>query len=392
MFNKILILSASAGAGHTKAGQALEKAFQSMGAAREIRHEDSLRFTRWWFRLVYSWGYWFTVQHMPSFFGFLFRISDHPWKNEMGRYLLDRIHAGPLVRLIRQEQPDWLVTTHFLPPHLTSRLKISGQFQGKLAVVVTDFDVHAYWLCRHYDHYFVALDQTRIALERVGIDPRKITVSGIPIDPAFAVLKEKALLCNKHELTVDRPIILVSTGASAIGPVKELVQDLLHLRNRAQLVVICGNNRPLRREMQQVAGCLPVANSVQLKVVGYTNEMDEWMTVGDILVGKPGGLTTSEALAKGMAFMIFNPIPGQEERNADHLIALGAGVKCLALSAVREQIDSLLANPERLRSLQEQAKAMGHPAAASSIVRKLIELSAIGEGKLFSNPCRRNEA
>lgn len=375
MFKKILILSASAGAGHTKAGQALEKAFQASGTARQIRHEDSLRFTRWWYRFVYSWGYWFTVQHFPRFFGFLFQISDRPWKNEMGRYWLDRMHSGPLVRLIQESQPDWLVTTHFLPPHLASRLLTQGKYQGKLAVVVTDFDVHAYWLCRHYNHYFVALEETRIALQQLGIDPQKITVSGIPIDPVFAVQKEKALLCQKHRLSQEWPSIMVSTGASAIGPVRKLIQLLLALPNHVQLVVVCGHNRSLRQEMQTLAETLSESNPVQLMAVGYTTEMDEYMTACDIIVGKPGGLTTSEALAKGLAFVVFNPIPGQEERNADHLITAGAGLRCHDLSAIREAVSQLLADPLRLRKMQANARLMGHPDAAATIVRKLISLS-----------------
>lgn len=385
MFKKILLLSATAGAGHTKAGQALEKAFQASGAAREIRHEDALRFTRWWFRFVYSWGYWFTVQHFPRFFGFLFKISDRPWKNEKGRYWLERIHSGPLVRLIQEYQPEWLVTTHFLPPHLASRLLIQRKYQGKLAVVVTDFDVHAYWLCRRYDHYFVALEETRIALQKLGIDPQKITVSGIPIDPAFVVQKEKTLLCQKYGLSQECPSILVSTGASAIGPVKEMVQQLLALPHRAQLVVVCGHNLSLRQEMQKLAVTLSESNPVQLLVVGYTTEMDELMTVCEIVVGKPGGLTTSEALAKGMAFLVYNPIPGQEERNADHLVNSGAGLRCHSLFAIQEAVSQLLADPPRLRKMRESARAMGHPEAAATIVRKLISLSQSRSSKSSSN-------
>jgi processive 1,2-diacylglycerol beta-glucosyltransferase len=149
----------------------------------------------------------------------------------------------------------------------------------------------------------------------------------------------------------------------------------LTLSNRVQLVVVCGHNLTLRQEIQALAETISKSNPVQLMVIGYTTAMDEFMTACEIIVGKPGGLTTSEALAKGLAFVVHKPIPGQEERNAGHLIAAGAGLRCRNLSEIRETVCQLLADPVRLRNMQSNSRAMGHPDAAAAIVRKLISLS-----------------
>ena len=110
------------------------------------------------------------------------------------------------------------------------------------------------------------------------------------------------------------------------------------------------------------------------KVVGFTTEMDEYMTASDILVGKPGGLTTSEALSKGLVFVIVNPIPGQEERNSDHLLEEGVGIRCNNLPTLAYKIDRLLDDPHRFASMQNNARKMARPAAAYNIVKKLLTL------------------
>src|SRR5262245_18881304 len=191
MLNRVLILSASAGAGHIRAAQALEKAFEQSGAASETRNIDVHDYTNKVFRHLYSKAYIDMVNRMPEILGWLYDHFDKPWKNERRRLALDRLNTGPLIKLLRDYKPDIAVCTHFLPAEILSWLKVKERITCKQAIVVTDFDVHAIWLCRHYERYFVALEETRVHMEKLGIDPSKLTVSGIPIDPVFAVTEEK---------------------------------------------------------------------------------------------------------------------------------------------------------------------------------------------------------
>jgi processive 1,2-diacylglycerol beta-glucosyltransferase len=281
------------------------------------------------------------------------------------------LNTRPFVKLLREYQPDLIVCTHFLPAEIVSWLKAKERLASRQVIIVTDFDVHAMWLVHHYERYFVALEEARVYLEVLGIPPEKITVSGIPIDPVFAIKKDKQEMRAKHGLAPDRTTILLSAGGFGVGSVDALVQSLLPLQQRAQIVAICGRNEELKERLTKLAARIKPDASVLLKPFGYTKEMDELMTASDLVLGKPGGLTTSEALAKGLVFVIVNPIPGQEERNSDHLLEGAAAIRCNNLPTLSYKLDRLLSDPQRFKTMQANARRMGHPNAASEIVEKL---------------------
>lgn len=373
MFNKVLVLSASAGAGHVRAAEAIERALVEMGAAREVRHLDTLNYTNKLFRNLYSKAYIEMVNSAPEMLGWFYDLLDQPWKNERRRLALDRLNTRPFVKMLTQYQPDITICTHFLPAEIISWLKAKERIACSQAIVVTDFDVHAMWLCHHYEQYFVALDETRAHIEKLGIAPDKITVSGIPIDPVFARQKDKREMRDKYGLKQDVTTILISAGGSGVGPVESILRSLLELRHPAQVIALCGRNDELQDNLAQQF----VSSSeqrVSVKVVGYTHEMDEYMAASDILLGKPGGLTTSEALARELVLVIVNPIPGQEERNSDHLLEEGVAIRSNNLPALAYKIDRLLDDPARLVSMRTNARRMARPRAAYDIVSKLVAL------------------
>src|SRR6185295_4537825 len=237
--------------------------------------------------------------------------------------------------------------------------KAKERIASRQAIVVTDFDVHAMWLCHHYEQYFVAIDEARVYLEVLGIPAGKITVSGIPIDPVFAERKDKHEMRRKHGLAADRTTILLSAGGFGVGSVDALIAALLPLQHRAQIVAICGRNEELRERLAGEAARLKPDANVLVKPFGYTKDMDELMTASDLVLGKPGGLTTCEALAKGLVFVIVNPIPGQEERNSDHLLEAVVGIRCNNLPTMSYKLDRLLSDPERFKTMQANSLRMG---------------------------------
>jgi len=375
MLRKVLLLSASAGAGHIRAAEAVEKAFnQAPGAeSREVRHIDVLNYTNKLFRHLYSKAYIDLVNKMPEVPGWFYDKLDKPWKNERRRLALDKLNTRPFVKLLREYQPDLIVCTHFLPAEIVSWLKAKERLASRQVIIVTDFDVHAMWLVHHYERYFVALDEARAYLLALGIPAEKITVSGIPIDPVFAVKKDKQEMRAKHGLAPDRTTILLSAGGFGVGSVDALVHSLLPLQHRAQVVAICGRNEELKQRLTKLAARAKSDANVLLKPFGYTKEMDELMTASDLVLGKPGGLTTSEALAKGLVFVIVNPIPGQEERNSDHLLEGAVAIRCNNLPTLSYKLDRLLSDPDRVKAMQRNSQRMGHPNAAKEIVERLMQ-------------------
>ncbi|MDQ3713388.1 MAG: glycosyltransferase [Acidobacteriota bacterium] len=374
MFKKVLILSAAVGAGHLRAAEAVEKAFKQLGAAEEIRNIDVLNYTNPLFRRLYGKAYIDMVNTMPEVLGWMYDSLDKPWQNERRRLALDRLNTQPLIKLLKDYKPDIAVCTHFLPAEIISWLKGKGKINFPQAIVVTDFDVHALWLCHQYEQYFVAMTETRIHLEKLGIPPEKITVSGIPIDPVFAEVKDKFEMREKYGLEKDKLTILVSAGGFGVGNIKHLLQALSELETPAQVLAICGRNEELKIKLEKLSVEELNNQTVSFKPIGYTTAMDEYMSASDLIVGKPGGLTTSEALAKNLIFVVVNPIPGQEERNSDHLLEQGCAIRCNNLPTLAYKIDALVKDKERFELMKQNVLRFARPNASSEIAAKLEKI------------------
>jgi processive 1,2-diacylglycerol beta-glucosyltransferase len=374
MANKVLILSASAGAGHVRAAQALERAFQADGHAAVVRHVDALEFTNKVFRTIYSKTYIEMVDKAPDVLGWLYDALDSPWEKERRRLAWDKLNTRPFVKLLEREQPDLIVCTHFLPAEMVSWMKAKHRLACPQTIVVTDFDVHAMWLCHHYEHYFVALDETREHMIQLGIPAGKVSTTGIPIDPVFAEAKDKVAMRKQLGLAPDRTTILLSAGGFGVGPVEHIVSTLTTLERPAQVVAVCGRNAELLARMKKLAAASKARRGT-LVPIGYTTAMDEYMSASDVLVGKPGGLTTSEALAKGLLPVIVNPIPGQEERNSDHLLEEGAAIRCNNLPVLAWKLDRLLDDAPRVARMRQNVARLARPHAARDVVRLSLALA-----------------
>ena len=373
MFNRVLILSASVGNGHTMAAEALKKAFEIKNLATEIRHEDVLDLTNPLFRRLYSNAYIDLVNKAPEFLGWMYDQLDEPWKNEKRRLFFDKLNARPFVKMLKEYRPDWIVCTHFLPAEIVSDLKAKDKLDCPQAIVVTDLDMHAMWLCRNYEHYFVAIDETRAHLEALGFPSDKISVTGIPIDPKFSETKSQDVMREKYSLDPQMPTIILSLGGFGVGRIDALLDSLRSISRPVQILAMCGRNEELKTKLEKQSN---KDSKVRIIPVGYTKEMDKYMSASDLIVGKPGGLTTCEALAKGLVFVIVNPIPGQEERNSDHLLENGCAIRSNNPSTLGYKIDRLLSDNEKLDRMRQNALDFARPCAAFDIADKLLELGA----------------
>ncbi len=368
MKKRILIMSASAGTGHVRAADALMKVFREHPQVSEVLHSDALHFTNKLFRDFYSKLYARLVQTAPDFLGWWYKQSDEPWRTDGMRLMLDRLNTGPLVRFIRRFDPHITVCTHFMPAGIISDLIAKGLLDTHLSIVVTDLDFHAMWLSRMFHRYFVAIDETKAHLEALGLPSERITVSGIPIDPEFSAPIDRVATRSEYGLHPTRPTLLLSAGALGVGPAEFVVERLKQLRTRTQTVVICGHNAETRERVERAVADRPD----NFRVLGYTNRMPDLMKISDLFIGKPGGLTTAEALTCGLPLVIISPIPGQEERNSDHLLEDGVAIKCNEMTTVPFKLDGLLDDPLRLEGMRRRAYALSRPDAARTVVETLV--------------------
>jgi processive 1,2-diacylglycerol beta-glucosyltransferase len=316
------------------------------------------------------------VQHAPSLMGLLYDRTDQPWSHPRRRLALDRLNTQPMIRMLKSVEPDLCIATHFLPAEILAWLIAKKKLRARHVIVVTDYDVHAMWLCRTVDRYDVALPESAEYLAGIGVPREKLRVTGIPIDPLFEVPVAREQARRKLGLSSDSLVLLISAGGYGVGPVEQLVRGLLALGRPWQLVAIAGKSEKLKARIEHLsktAGKLADGAS-RLVAVGFTKEMDQYMAAADALIGKSGGLTTSEALARGLPMILIEPIPGQEERNADHLLEAGAAIRCNNLPAGPWKIASLLEKPEKLSAMRKAAAAMARPEAARMIVEDALGL------------------
>ena len=372
---RVLLLSASSGAGHVRAAQALEKAFAVRGDCA-VEHIDAIKHVSKLFQNLYDKTYISMVRNAPDLMGVLYDRTDQPWQNPRRRLALDRLNAQPMIRLLKRVQPDLCVATHFLPAEILAWLIAKKKLQAKNAIVVTDYDVHAMWLCRTVSRYYVAIPEAAEYLAGIGVPREIIRVTGIPIDPLFATPLDRSIARAHLKLDPSAPIILLAAGGYGVGPVEQLVHDLLALQKPWQLVAIAGKAEKVKKRLDEIvraAGALS-GGAPRLVPVGFTTEMDQYMAAADLLVGKAGGLTTSEALARHLPLALIEPIPGQEFRNADHLLENGAAIRCNNLPAAAWKISGLLDDPNRLARLRDSAAKMARPCAAADIAEDALGL------------------
>lgn len=388
MFDRVLILSVGLGGGHLRAAQAIEAAFRRLGGAREVRSADAMQYGNKLFHKLFLRAYADVIQNAPEVYGWLYDHFDKPWSNRGHRNIFEKLNTRPVLRLLDEYRPDLVICTHVLPAGILSWLKEKHHIYTPQVIVITDFDVHALWLCDCYEHYFVALDETKLHLEALGVPANRVTATGIPIDPVFGEDLDKAEARRQLGLDPDLTVILVTGGSWGLGPIDRLVQSLEGLDSRVQVVAICGRNEPLKATMDRLVSEREAGGPVSIVSVGWTDRMQVFMSAADLHAGKTGGLTTSEALAKGLPMLVVNPIQGQEERNADHLLEECVAIRCNNLPVLACKVDRLLGSSRRLARMGANARRLGRPDAALSIVRKLLQLQRRG----FSSSCAARQA
>lgn len=372
---KILVLSASVGAGHLRAAEAVELALRELAPEDDVQNMDVLTLTNGMFRKLYGSAYLDLVNKMPHVLGYFYDFLDRPpspqKKSDTLRRMAQRMNLGKFIKFLSATPWDVVVNTHFLPAEMIAGLKSKGDFPAPQLTVTTDFETHRLWSNEPCEHYFTATREGARYLEHWGVAAGKCTVTGIPIHPRFSKRPSREECRAKHNIGGDRPVVLQLAGGFGVGPIEQILDSLCKIEQPLELIVVTGRNADLMEKL--LSKKLPERHRV--KILGFTTEMDELMTAADLIVTKPGGLTTSEALACGAAIAVVNPIPGQESRNSDFLLEHGAAIKINNMATLQLKVGDVLANADRLQTLRNNAAALGKPRAAYDIAAKALEFA-----------------
>lgn len=367
---RVLIATVTAGAGHLQAAAALQEAWTALRPDDVLEKQDVLDFTPKLFRKLYSEAYLKLIEHSPELWGAIFRKSDDVARLEKlsrVRQTLGRLNASKFVSWMRDFRPDVILCTHYLPEEILGGLKKRGTIDPWPLVVsiVTDFEAHALWLEPVVDFYCVAAEHTKARLVARSVAPNNVVVTGIPISARFRNAPARKAARKQLGLRDDLPVLLVLGGGFGVGPVAEILGALNKFAEPVQLAVVCGRNQELLRDLAVLERKHPT------HLLGFVRNMQDWMSAADLVVTKPGGLTSSEALALGRPLVILNPIPGQEEANSDFLLEQGAAVKLNRVEDLPFKLGQLLGEP-RLSNLGKAAKTLGQPVAAEAICRAAL--------------------
>ena len=369
---RIAILHATAGSGHKRAAQALAVAMAQVEPRATVREVDTLVFASRFYRNTYAASYNAMASRAPALWGALYRSwASAPVNRGTApvRLAMDRLNLRRLTRVLEREEPDAVVCTHFLPVEACAPSRAQGRLRVPLYCVITDFTAHPFWAFPHVDKYFVASPEVAGELCGQGVDPVRIEVTGIPVDPVFTQPIGREAARARLGLDPREPVVLVMGGGSGVGPLAELAERLAGLALEPRVVVVCGTNEKLRREV--AAG--PAARAGRIVTLGFSREVDVLLEACDVAVSKAGGLTCSEALVKRVPLVIFRPTPGQEEANAAFLEQGGAAVHADSVSEVASTVGRWLADAGERERIRDAAGRLAHPDAALRIARRVLE-------------------
>lgn len=370
----ILVLSASTGNGHLSAAEAITREAKARGLKAE--HIDVLDHVSPAFRKWYRGGYEVLVRKRPAAWGHLYKTSDKKRFNYYFQTALDTQFCKRLEVVLKKWRPDWVVCTHSLPQPVLERFR--EEYGFKVAVTVTDLYVHRMWLRGHVDLYFVPQTWSEEVLqERLPNFPGQIEVTGIPVNDLFSeeISKKDARSQIGQELSIplsEKRWVLMSSGGIGGGPLEEAASALSKVE--ARVVVICGRNAKMKTALE--AATESMANVTVLGAVSQ-EQMARLMKASDLLVSKPGGLTTFEALTVGIPFVVFWPflIPGQEEGNAEFLEESGAGVIVRDAETLGRTVADLIKSESLLEQMSRAGLAQAQPDATRKIVDHLMDVS-----------------
>jgi processive 1,2-diacylglycerol beta-glucosyltransferase len=375
---KILVLSASVGAGHLRAAQAVEVALRQLAPKALVQNIDVLKLTNAVFRRVYGESYLDLVNHAPHVLGYFYDYLDRPRKEKSKRdalrLLLEKLNLKRFVDVLQEQEWDVVVNTHFLPAEIIASLRRAGKTTVPQITATTDFETHRLWVNQPCERYCTATEEGAEYLVHWGVPRETVTVTGIPIHPLFSQPRARGKAVEDLELAGDRPVVLQLAGGFGVGPIGKIFQGILEIEKPLQVVVVTGKNADAQKQLKAI----DVPGRHRVLILGFTDRMDELMAAADIVVSKPGGLTTSEVLARGAAMAVVNPIPGQESRNSDYLLENGAAIKINNVATLPLKLGRLLVDPAALNRLKANAKRIARPRAAFDVAKMALEFAGRG--------------
>ena len=372
---KILIFYASYGGGHLTAAKSIENYLKQNYSNTSIELIDCMKYINKPIEKITTAAYREMAKKLPWAWGKIYSDSQKgPLAHITTRS--NKIMAIKLLRLLREKQPDLIISTHPFSSQMCSYLKRKEKIHAKIATIMTDFAPHDQWLIgkEYTDYYFVAHNKMKDYLKLQNIEDNKIFATGIPISSRFledfdtnSILKSFGLDPNKQT------ILFFAGGEFGLGKNQtiNIFECIVNNFKNIQMVAIAGKNEKMKKQFEYIVNLCGRENSI--KVLPFTDKVPELMHISDLVITKPGGLTVTESLASNLPILVINPIPGQEEENAEFLEENRIAIWLKKKDDVEQVLNNLLNNKEKLLEMKENTKKLANKYAARDICKILMD-------------------
>lgn len=403
---KAIILSASTGGGHMSAAKAIKEYLDSHGASADVI--DALEYISPLLNKTVTEIYEYIATKQPALWKMMYKTSNNKAVN---RLILgtNNLISKKLLPLIDEYKPDVIITTHPFTTEMISKLKASDKIDIPLVCVMTDYAPHRTWINPRVDAYVVANEDMTTPMIQMDVPSDKIHPFGIPVDDAFFAKHDKKETLRQMELDSNIPTILIMAGSCGFANVGKIYRKLESIETEFQIIIITGKNKKLYHKMQnlienkkahrrikllsKISDKTPQLKHLRLlkkirnrnepdikhnkktKIIYFTDEVDKYMWVSDLIITKPGGLTVSEALACNLPMALFDAIPGQEEENADFLVSNNMAVKLDESRDIAEAIQNLLLNPQKLDLMKYSCESFDKSDSLKNIFNLIKKLT-----------------
>jgi processive 1,2-diacylglycerol beta-glucosyltransferase len=364
---RILILSLPHGAAHQRAARALRKAFLELRPDAEVQVIDTLQYCTAWFRAYYN-SYLIPLTLWPGLWRWIESLQHTSASTGPG--WIYRSGAKPLFRYLCDFAPDAVIATEVGTCELAALYKrqVKADFQ---LVGLELMDFNRAWIQPEVDLFLTTHVDLAAELAAAGASLSKVLATGQPIDPAFATLMDREAAREKLGLTKDVSQVLVLFGGTGHGNPERILREISTVQQPLEIVMITGRNQRLERKLRN-----RFAGQPRIRILGWVDNLQEWMVAADLMISKPGGGTLTEGFACGLPMLAFDPLPGNEERTCRWIENWGAGIWIKEAEYLAPVIQSLLTDRPKLQALRDRAQALARPHAARDGALAVLDLLA----------------
>jgi len=349
---KVLVFSAAFGNGHLRAAEAVIEGIRVKEPSAKIIHLDFGDFLSKRFNAMIKSVYSEIIKHVPKLWGEIYYKTAKVQPKSMSQHFMNQLGRADFLKYIREFEPDFIVCTYPTVSSILAQLRLEQILHIPVITVITDYTVHSHWVHPGVDRYVVACAEVKESLESWGIVEECIHVTGIPVSPKFEEKMDRAYLINKLGLEPNLPTFLVMGGSyGVLKSAKRICKKLIDSQVPVQAIIVCGKNKKLYLSLEEV---IAQGRNHMIRYE-FVDNVEELMSVSDLIITKAGGLTVSEALTKHLPLVIYKPIPGQEEENAHFVQRIGAGCVAGNEDELEQLLNRYLRHPEDIEKMRRKA-------------------------------------